>query len=485
MTDQHNPSAMGCAGHAIVKTPALDRLAASGTRFASAYTPCPICVPARAAMATGRYPHQLGCWDNATPYVGSEAASWGHRLTDAGHAVVTIGKLHYRDSADDTGFPDQRIPLHVHAGGPPFGLLRDRFPPWPPLREYVEAAREGDSDYLRYDRAIAIEAAAWLRDEAPTQDKPWALMVSFVSPHPPMTAPPEYMQRYSEDEVVLHPTWPVERWSRHPALEFKRRCHMMGADNPLSEEATRRALRTYYALCSFVDDQIGIVLDALGQCGLADSTRIIYTSDHGDMASQQGIWDKGTMYEGAVGVPMIVAGPDVPSGRVCTTNASLIDVFPSALSCVGLDTEPGLPGADLFALAADRDRSRTVFSEYHASGSARGIFMVRSPRYKFVHHVSERPQLYDMLDDPDETTDLGTRDDHEEIVESHRAMLSRICNPTEVDARARADQQRRLDEHGGADAVLATGPTFLHSPTPTVFRRPGEGGVHEAPLEER
>ena len=146
MSDQHNRLMMGCAGHPDVKTPNLDALAARGTRFANAYTNSPICVPSRAAMATGRYPHQFGVWDNAAPYTG-RPASWGHRLTAAGRHVTTIGKLHFRGADDDTGFPDQRIALHCHEGlGDYQGLLRQDMPPRFQHRKYLLEAGPGDSE---------------------------------------------------------------------------------------------------------------------------------------------------------------------------------------------------------------------------------------------------------------------------------------------------------------------------------------------------
>ncbi len=114
-SDEHTPRAMGCAGHAIVKTPNLDRLAARGTRFTSAYTPSPICVPARASLATGRHVHRTGCWSSAEPYDGA-IPGWGHRLIAEGHRVVSIGKLHYRDTSDPNGFDPEILPMHVLNG---------------------------------------------------------------------------------------------------------------------------------------------------------------------------------------------------------------------------------------------------------------------------------------------------------------------------------------------------------------------------------
>ena len=115
LSDEHSRRVLGCYGHPMIRTPNLDRLAASGVRFTDAYTNSPICVPARAALATGRYVHQIRFWDNAIAYDGS-VPSWHHRVLDAGHEVVSIGKLHFRSADDDNGFTDEVMPLHVVDG---------------------------------------------------------------------------------------------------------------------------------------------------------------------------------------------------------------------------------------------------------------------------------------------------------------------------------------------------------------------------------
>src|SRR5262245_31663087 len=124
MSDEHDPRWMGCSGNALMHTPNLDRLAARGLRFTDAYTTCPICVPARAAFAVGKYIHQIGHWDNADPYDG-KLPSWHHRLRDQGHRVVSVGKLHFRSTDDDNGFSEEIVPMNVFEGkGDLYGLLR-------------------------------------------------------------------------------------------------------------------------------------------------------------------------------------------------------------------------------------------------------------------------------------------------------------------------------------------------------------------------
>jgi choline-sulfatase len=469
--DQHGRQVFGAYGNPVVKTPHLDRLAARGTRFANGYCPFPICVPSRASLATGRYAHTIGSWDNARPYIGTEAPSWGHRLTEQGHRVTTIGKLHYRRPEDPTGFPDQRIPMHVQEGeGDIHGLLRPLMPPRN-QRQWVLEAGPGEMEYTRYDRAIAEEAERYLRSEAVGQEKPWALYVSFLHPHLPLVVPEEYFNLYPPESLPMPTQWRAEEWHRHPALQLKRVQGML--DEPLDEPTIRRAMAAYYGMVSFLDDQIGRVLRALDEAGLRDSTRIIYTADHGEMLGAHGLWWKNSMYEESVGVPVVVAGPDIPAGKVSQTPVNAIDCFPAIVEAVGARVAPedaDLPGESLFALASGPDRDRVIFAEYHASASPSGIFMIRHGRYKYIHYVGFEPQLFDLEADPGETRDLAADPAHADALAACDAQLRAICDPEEVDRQAKADQQARIDAAGGTEAVLAGGVKVTYTRAPKEFK---------------
>src|SRR4051812_18672156 len=164
MSDEHNKKMLGVAGHKMIRTPNLDRLAGRGVRFSDAYCNSPICVPSRASFHTGRYPHQIRFWDNATPYDGS-VPSWGHRLTQSGHRASSIGKLHFRSTEDDNGFSEEIMPLHVVDGeGDPLGLIRRPLPVRKATLKLAKDAGCGDSDYQRYDDKIATAAEHWLNE---------------------------------------------------------------------------------------------------------------------------------------------------------------------------------------------------------------------------------------------------------------------------------------------------------------------------------
>lgn len=466
LSDQHRADFLGCAGHPTVQTPHLDRLAERGVRFTNAYTNSPICVPARAALATGRYVHQLGNWDNAFPYTG-HIPSWGHRLKAQGYRVDSIGKLHFRGLGDDNGFTEEVEPLHVVDGvGDVLACIRENPPRRMAMRRNVEQAGPGDSTYLQYDRRNADNGCRWLRDHA-QDEQPWVLFLSFVCPHPPFIAPPELYEYYAQQELPLPPQRRPDQWPDHPALQRVRHFFHLDED-PLREADLHRLAAAYHGTTTFLDQRIGQVLTTLDELGLTHQTRIIYTSDHGESLGQRGHLGKFLMYEETAGIPFILAGPDVPQGKTANTPVSLVDCHPTILAAVGAQPDPAdaaLPGSSLWAIANASDHNRTVLSEFHAVATQSAFYMVRDQQYKYVHYVGEAPQLFDLLADPGETQDLATAPGHQGTVQEMAQRLYAIFDPEAVDAQAKADQQARIAEFGGEMAVRAKG-SFDNSPAP-------------------
>jgi choline-sulfatase len=467
MSDEHQTGAMGCAGHPIVRTPNLDRLAAEGTRFDAAYTASPICVPARAAFATGQRVHDTGYWCNAHPYDG-RIKGWGHRLRETGHAVLSIGKLHYRDEADPTGFDTQVNPMHVVDGvGDVMGAVRDELPVRVRTKALSEKIGPGESGYTKYDRQITAETIRWLNEDASRHDKPWVLFVSLVCPHFPLIAPPEFYEMYPPEKMPAPRDRPDDGVSRHPWIEALAGCQIY--DRFFTEETRRIAIASYYGMCSFLDDNIGQILGALDGAGLSSSTRVIYTSDHGDNLGTRGLWGKSNMYQESAGIPMIARGPGVPEGKTVSTPVTLLDGYPTILGGAGEalnGTERTLPGKSLWDIAnADDDVERVGFSEYHAVAATSGAFLIRKGRFKYIHYVGFDPQLFDLNADPLERNDLAADPAHGDVLADLSAELYRICDPVEVDRRAKADQAALVARHGGREAVLAKG-SFSGTPAP-------------------
>src|SRR5688572_31575894 len=272
MSDEHNPKVMGSAAHPVVHTPHMDALAARGTSFTSAYTTSPVCIPARAGFACGKYIHQIGFWDNADAYDGS-VPSWHHVLRDRGHRVVSIGKLHFRLPGEDHGFSEEQIPMHIIEGkGDLMGLVRDDLPRRGGAKKMAAMAGPGESAYTLYDRQICSRAQVWLREEGARGDRrPWVLFVSFVAPHFPLTAPPEHYYRYATRNLPMPKLYARDQRPNHPYLGDYRQSFCYD-DYFESESDVKRALAGYFGLVSSLDENIGKILAVLDQTGLGSST---------------------------------------------------------------------------------------------------------------------------------------------------------------------------------------------------------------------
>ena len=470
MSDEHNPKVAGYAGHPVIETPALDRLAARGTRFTAAYTPSPICVPARAAFATGLPTHRTRAWDNAIAYDG-RIPSWHRMLRDRGHVVTSIGKLHYRGHPqEDYGLTDSILPMHIAGGtGDVTHLIRDPDDVRLTGKKLIEQARPGESDYTIYDRRIAAEAQVWLRETGTKRhDKPWVLFVSMVSPHFPLTAPPEFFYRYAGRALPKPKLWEQDDRPMHPYVAMYRR--KSNYDAPMKGQPdVDRALAGYYGLVSFLDEQVSKIMAAVEAAGLSDSTRVIYTSDHGDNLGTRGLWGKATMYEESAGIPMILAGAGVPAGAACATPVTLCDAAATILDAVGAGdaiAEHGLPGASMLRLANGPAEDRAALSEFHTYGPD-AFYMLRTLRHKYVHYLNAPPQLFDLQEDPEELNDLGTSDAAAPIRQALDARLRALLDPEAVDAQAKADQAAMIEHYGG-EAVLRAKEPAAFTPAPSA-----------------
>lgn len=471
MSDEHNKAVLGHAGH-LVHTPTLDSLAARGTRFTAACTPSPICVPARAAFATGLPVHRTRAWDNAIAYDGS-IPSWHHALRARGHHVTSIGKLHFRGHPDDDyGFTETLLPMHITGGtGDVTMLIRD-----PDdirsaaARKLLEQAGPGESSYTLYDRQVTAAAQVWLHEVAARRhDRPWVLFVSLVAPHFPLTAPPEHFYRYRGRSLPRPKLASAEERPKHPYVQtYARRSDHYRHFR--SDDDLNRALAGYFGLVSFLDENIAKLLAALDDAGLSSATRVVYTSDHGDNLGTRGLWGKATMYEESVGVPLIIAGPDVPAGRACATPVTLLDLSATILDAAGAHdaiAELGLPGASLLDLARAPDQDRAAFAEFHTYGPD-AMYMLRTLRWKYVHYLNgPPPQLFDMQADPEELNDLGGDPAHAETRRMLEAQLRATVDMEAADAQAKADQAAMIARYGGEAAVRAR-ERMAFTPPPTA-----------------
>ena len=479
ISDEHRKDAMGCAGHPIVKTPHLDALAKKGTRFTNAYTPSPMCVPTRAAIASGRHVHQTGNWDSATPYDGS-VKSWMHHLRDNGIETTSIGKLHFRSSEDDNGFSEEIVPMHVVGGiGWTIGLLRSNTPKYDAASELADDVGQGTSTYTDYDLEITKTAVDWLQSPS-RKAAPWAAFISLVSPHYPLTCPEEYFKMYDPDKIDLPVAYNERHQTKHP--ELKNIKDFYDYDKYFDETKMRKAKAAYYGLTTFMDNCVGQILSALDESNQFDNTIVVYVSDHGDMLGDQGFWTKQVMYEQSAGVPMIIAGPNIPKNHTVKTGASLIDLAATAVDISKTSESASamsLEGVSLRILANENDNlDRTIFSEYHDGGSTTGIFMIRWQNWKYVHYVGHRPQLFNLENDPNELNDIAElaleNQQIQKTLDEGERRLRKICNPDLLNQTCFEDQKAKIEKLGGEEACL-TAYSFNHTPTPSEQTKIVEG----------
>jgi choline-sulfatase len=472
-SDNHNRAVTGCYGHAHVKTPNLDKIAASGVRFENSYAASALCCPARATIATGRYPHQTGFWDNAIAYDGS-VPSWHHRLREQGHTVVAVGKLHYRSGEDDNGFTEEIEPMHLHDGKGAIKNLLRGFDAEPAKDDgsfwklYMNRSGVGETHYQEYDRCITAKSIEWLQRHGKANAKPWVLYVSYISPHPPFTVPKRLYDLYPENDMPLPAGFRRGERPEHPAMQYLRR--MDGMLDMNDEAALRRIAAGYFGLITHMDEQVGAVLKAAEDLGLLANTRIAYTSDHGELFGALGLLGKKNLYEGGIGVPLMIAGPGVPHGKVSRQIASHVDLFPTLVEGAGAtltDADRDLRGVSLWPAIAGNDAARMGFSEYHAQASKAAAYAIRDGNLKLIYHVGMSPQLFDLARDPNELDDLAAG--APQVTVALTQKLRAICDPEAVDARAKADQRKWVEYWGGRDKVAGSS-QILFTPPPGVSK---------------
>lgn len=430
-TDQQRFDALGAQGNDHIRTPNLDRLAAQGALFDQCYVQNPVCAPSRASLMTSRYVHSHGLWANGVALPDSERM-FTRDLADAGYDCGLVGKLHLAACAGgrterrhDDGFrvfrwahdPSQDSPDNQY-----HRWLERRFP-----LLYSQADRIGWGNLpaeAHLTRWTADETIGFLRDGAYGRDadKPFFLVANFFDPHHPFEAPPEYLARYDPGTLPPPVTAPDELATKPPVYAEASKRSYAGHAKGYAEYTPAELLEAkaaYYAMVSFVDDEVGRILDVLDEQGLAGDTIVVFTSDHGELLGDHQLMLKGPMmFDCSVRVPLLVRWPGViePGSRFDEL-VQWIDLAPTFLEAAGLPPMPGQQGSSLLGVVRGEGSRGWALSEHrnssHPYDPVVHTTMLRHDRWKLVvHHGSPATtrdrtgELYDLTADPDELVNL-------------------------------------------------------------------------------
>lgn len=469
LSDQHAAAFTGCYGDRITRTEAIDALAGRGARCDAAITPSPLCVPARGAIAGGRYAHELGLWSNDRGW-SAERPGWTHHLRAQGVHVATIGKLDYAPGADHgideavfakhRGQPWRDVALPAWYDDIDVGHLPgDAMPVVPPLdagellgtrspphRDYFEElCRTAPYDGLHpndsADAKVAAFARRWLAERRPA-DRPWLLTVNLWKPHSPWTPHVDAWRHYAErvDLDALDDRYREPLDHLHPWV----RAYVEGhATDLVRDELLRRCLIGYHATVEFVDRRVAAILDAVEEQGLLEDTLVVYASDHGEHVGAHRCAGKAQPYDESIRVPLVAAGPGVRAGTVVDRPVSLLDLYPTACEALGREPLDGARGRSLLPLLrGEDDPGREPCALSVCSGMLPGcLFAVRAANAKYVHAVDERPMLFDLAADPLELDDRYRTAPEDPATEALaaplRAWLETQCDPVAVAAACR------------------------------------------------
>lgn len=460
MADQLAPQYIGAYGHKVAKTPHIDALAARGMRFDAAYCNSPLCAPSRFAFMSGQLISRIAAYDNASEFRAS-VPTFAHYLKALGYRTGLSGKMHFIGPDQKHGFQD-RVTTDIYpadfAWTPDWEAADERIDKWyhnmATVKESGVAVATFQTDY---DDEVEFAARRWLIDRgratAAGEDAPFCLVASFIHPHDPYVAKPEFWGLYSDDEIDMpEVVLPLEEQD-----PFSRRV-MDGIEAstvPLTEEEVRRARRAYLANVSYFDSKVGAVVTALEDIGELDNTVVIVTADHGDMLGERGLWYKMNFFEPSARVPLVMAGPGVARG-VAGNACSLVDLLPTFVELGGGDAgvlgEP-VDGRSLLPLMrGEADPVDEAIGEYCAEMTPAPVFMIRRGALKYIHCDIDPPQLYDLARDPLERVNRAGDPEYAAQAKAFAAEVAERWDSATLRANVVATQRSRRMLHAAMEA---------------------------------
>ena len=452
-TDQQRFDTLGCYGNEFVKTPNLDRLAQEGVLFENAFSQSPVCTPSRASFLTGRYPRTTRCRQNGADIPEDEVLIT-KLIADVGYVCGLSGKLHLSacnpsvcksiERRIDDGYTEFHWSHHSGSMGEAINEY------WQWLEEKgakFESRVYPDSKYIRLGPPAELHQTTWCIEKAcdfiaKHRQEPWLFSINNFDPHHSFDAPEEYLNRYTSclDEIPLPNHMEGELSNKPSWQQFDHEGaygHRSGFPyQEMTEKDHRLVKASYWAMCDLIDEQFGRILETLEKTGQRDNTIIIFTSDHGEMLGDHGIYLKGPyFYEPAIHVPLIISWPEHILPQKSEALVELTDLAQTLLDAIGVPHHPGMQGKSLWPMLSGKtDCSHhrdDVYCEYynampwHQNPTAQTT-MVRTQRYKLtVAHGLDEGELYDLKIDRNEIRNLW---DDSEYLAVKADMLKRLCD---------------------------------------------------------
>lgn len=451
--DQMAGPALPMYGHSVVKVPNLEKLAAAGTTFRNAYCNNPVCAPSRFSMMSGQRSSRIGAYDNAAEFPAS-IPTFAHYLRDLGYKTCLSGKMHFVGPDQLHGF-EERLTTDIYPSDfgwtPDWSRTDEIFAPSVmSMRGVVEAGLCKRSMQLDYDDEVAFTSVRKLYDFARARDgRPFFLTASFTHPHNPFTITRQYWDRYNHDDIDM-PSVPFIPYDKRDPWSQRYYKLIRQDEHIVSDEAIRVARHAYYGMISYVDDQVGRLLEVLQETGLAENTAVFFTADHGDMMGERGMWYKFNPFEWSVRVPLIVSVPGGSKGHVESRGVSLVDLLPTFLD-LATDRKPPalidpLDGKSLVGLLNNDDRQwqDDVMMEYMGEGVFAPCLILRKNGFKYVYCEDDPGMLYDLNNDPGELSNLCGNPRFSDIEKDMLEEIRARWNPAQIKQDVIRSQRRRL-----------------------------------------
>ena len=424
---------LGCYGSDVVRSPHIDKLAARGVRFDRAYCQYPLCSPSRSSLMTGRRPDAIRIYDLKTHFRDTvpEVVTLSQLFRKAGYKAARVGKIYHYGNPGDIGTSGLDDPKSWDITINPAGRDKAEEPlltnltPKRGLGSSLSFMAADGSDEEQTDGLVATAAIGLMEKH---RDKPFFIAAGFFRPHCPYVSPKAYFDPYPLESIVMPAASPADIANVPAAAVWTQPWPWFG----VSREESRRAKQAYYANISFVDAQVGRLLDAVDRLGLAERTVIVFWSDHGYFTGEKGQWMKSALYERTTRVPLIFAGPGITAGGTAPNPVEFIDIYPTLADLCGLEAPAECDGVSLRPLLDDPQTAwdRPAYSQVHRGGNLRG-YSVRTPRWRYTEWGTDGKngvELYDETADPEENTNLATSPDHADIVAELQPLLRRVSH---------------------------------------------------------